>query len=117
MAKRKGAKPIAAEAADAANEELQQQEWLKGYLSAAYVLDVVGMLHPETKAKLDSLAYPGQASWDHAIEQEYGINRTFVRSVYALCTEIRSPADGVVFILQGIGAPDIVEHLSALLPE
>lgn len=117
MAKRKGAKPDAAEVADAANEDLQQQRWLKGYLSAAYVLDVVGMLPPETKAKLDSLAYPGQASWDQAIEQEYGINRTLVRNVYALCTEIRSPADGLIFILQGIGAPDVAEHLSALLPE
>lgn len=80
MTKRKSAKATSAASADSQSRELQEQQWLKGCLSAAYVLDTVGMLHPEKKAKLDSLVFPDQPSWDQAIENEYGINRTFVRS-------------------------------------
>lgn len=54
---------------------------------------------------------------DVGIEKIYGINRTFVRSVYALCTELKEPLDAVIFILRGIGSPKIEESLRELANE
>lgn len=111
MAKRKPKKNV--EQQPVPDDEERQ---FLGFMTAAYVLDATGHLHPEQKAKLDSLAYEGVPKWDVGVEQHYGINRTFIRSVYALCTEIKEPIDGVVFILQGIGCPDVEARLRDLLP-
>lgn len=99
----------------AAIQEATEQRWLQGFLLAAYVLDAVEMLPPEKKEKLDSLELSGIPSWRKAVEEDYGINRTFVRNVYGFCTEIKQPADAIVFILQGIGAPDVVQSVSQVL--
>ena len=90
-------------------------EKLLGYFTAAYVLDAAGMLDKGKLARLNSLAYPNCPRWDQAVEAAYGISRTFVRSVYALCTEINSPAAAVIFILRGLGCPDFQERLNEVV--
>ncbi len=115
LSKPKKAKAKSSSKESAKRTEIDQFRWMQGTFAAAYVLDTVGMLNPATKARLDSLEFPGVARWDQAVEQDFGINRTFVRSVYALCTEIKGPVDGVVFVLQGIGCPDVEERLTELL--
>ena len=84
---------------------------LLGCFTVAYILDAVGLLDAEQKQKLDSLRYPNCPSWDAAVESSYGINRTFVRSVYAHCTEIQSPPMAIGFILRGLGCPEYEAHL------
>jgi hypothetical protein len=91
------------------------EEKLLGYFTAAYVLDVAGMLDPRKKTRLDSLEYPNCPRWDEAVEKTYGISRTFVRSIYALCTEINSPIAAVTFILRGLGCADFQERLQEVV--
>ena len=109
MAKRKAAKKSASSRTrktKVRDDDRITEEKLLGYFTAAYVLDVAGLLDPAKKAKLDSLVYPGCERWDVAVEGGFGITRTFVRSVYSLCTEINSPLAAVTFILRGLGCPD-----------
>lgn len=91
------------------------EENLLGYFTVAYVLNAVGLLDPAKKKRLDSLKYPDCPSWNQAVEDAYGITLTFVRSVYGLCTEYRSPPESVCFILRGLGCPDYHERLEEVL--
>ena len=50
-----------------------------------------------------------------AVEDTYGINKTFVRSVYALCLELKGPPESALFILQGLGCHDPAERLLDIL--
>lgn len=86
-----------------------------GFLTVSYVLDAAGLLDPRRKAKLDSLSFPGVPSWDESVEGEFGINRTFVRSVYSLCTEVNSSIAAIVFILRGLDCPDYEARLVEVL--
>ncbi len=115
VVQRKKTKSKATVRKSAGETEAEQFQWMRGAFAAAYVLDTVGMLNPNAKATLNSLQFPGVARWDLAVEQDFGINRTFVRSVYSLCTELKEPVDGVVFILQGIGSPNVADRLAELL--
>jgi DNA-binding XRE family transcriptional regulator len=95
-------------------EDALTEEKLLGCFTAAYVLDAVGLLYPPTKAKLDSLRYPGCLAWDATVEEGYGITRPFVRGVYKLCSEFKDPIDSVQFILRGLGCPGYVDRLREL---
>jgi hypothetical protein len=100
-----------------ASDDPITEEKLFGFFAAAYVLDVAGMLDPAKKSRLDSLQVPGCPAWDQAVEQMYGISRTFVRSVYALCSELKSPEDSILFIIRGLGCPDYQSRLAEVLGE
>ena len=86
-----------------------------GNITAAYILEAVGLLAPHTKQVLDSLNSPGSSTWEEAVEDTYGINKTFVRSVYALCLELKGPPESALFILQGLGCHDPAERLLDIL--
>lgn len=114
MPKKKSSKTKVEKSAAKSNDEITPDK-LIGYFTAAYVLDVAGLLDPAKKSKLDSLRYPGCPSWKEAVEDSYKINPTFVRSVYAVCSELKSPPDAVIFILRGLGCPEHVERLKEVL--
>jgi hypothetical protein len=44
--------------------------------------------------------------WRVYIEKRLHIDPTFIRSVYALCTERMSRKDSFLFLLRGLGCPD-----------
>ncbi len=113
MSKKKparGSKPKSDQNTDAITDEK-----LLGYFTAAYVLDAVGLLEPTKKKRLDSLAFPNCPRWDECVEGTFRISRTFVRSVYGLCTEHRSPPEAVSFILRGLGCPEYQQRLEEVL--
>ncbi len=88
---------------------------LLGYFTVAYVVDTAGMLDPLKRERLDSLQFPGCPSWEEAVEEEWGITRTFVRNVLTLCTEIKPLPAAVLFILRGLGCPDYQARLQEVM--
>jgi hypothetical protein len=115
MAKKKSSRRTPREKRKVSDNNDITEEKLLGYFTVAYVLDVAGLLDPRKKESLDSLQYPNCRTWDETVEGSYGINRTFVRSVYALCTEIQPPPLAVSFILRGLGCPDYQARLDEIL--
>lgn len=93
-----------------ADDEITEDKLL-GYFTVAYVLDAAGMLDPAEKAKLDSLVFEGCPTWDASVEECYGISRTLIRNIYAVCTEVKTAAEAIVFILRGLECPDYKERL------
>lgn len=116
MAKKKSIKkqPSKKRAAAAKGDEITPDKLL-GYFTVAYVLDTAGILDPQQRERLDSLKYPGCPTWDKAVEDEWGITRTFVRSVLTLCTEIKPLPAAVLFILRGLGCPEYQERMKDVL--
>lgn len=91
-------------------------EKLLGCLTVAYVFDVAGVLPPNVKEDLDSLASTDDAHWHVTVEEFYGISRPFIRGIYELCCEERkSKADALTFILRGLGCPDYFERTKEII--
>jgi hypothetical protein len=80
----------------------REDERLSWFMATAYVLRCLGLLAGGKGDKLDAVG-SGGASWVALVEAEFGIDGTFVRSVYALCSERMSRGDALVFILRGLG--------------
>ena len=87
----------------------KQGDWLEKveaevfwYLAAHYVASVVGLLRPEKEQKLDALS----EGWKVHVKEELGVDSSFVRSVYALCTEWKTRAQALSFILRGFGCTE-----------
>lgn len=97
------------------NDDAIAEDKLIGYFTVAYVLDCGNMLNAEKRKRLDSLVFDGCPRWNEAVEEFYGINKTFVRNVYAHCTELKTPIEAVVFILRGLGCPEFETRLSEVL--
>lgn len=91
------------------------EDKLLGYFTVAYVLDAAGMLDPAKKAKLDSLVFEGCPTWDASVEECYGISRTLVRNIYAVCTEVKTAAEAIAFILRGLECPDYKQRLQEVI--
>lgn len=85
-------------------EELDFGEKFLGALLSAYVFETVGMLSPRRQTLLD-IMYAEDPEWPEFIESTFGINRTLIRSVYALWTEFHEPKDALNFILLGMECP------------
>lgn len=116
MAKKKSAKKGSPKkSAKLAEDQEITPDKLLGYFTVAYVLDAAGMLDPLKRKRLDSLQFPDCPSWEEAVEQEWGITRTFVRSVLALCTEIKPLPAAMLFILRGLGCPDYQARLHEVM--
>jgi len=79
-------------------------EKMVGAMLSAYVLDAIGRLSLRRR-ELVELMSQEDPDWPFVIESAYGINRTLIRSVYALWTEHFSPAEAVLFVLRGLDCP------------
>jgi len=77
------------------------------FLTTAYIGHAVELLDPKMEARLDRL-FQKQAvkSWRKQVEEGLGIDATFIRSIYALCTERNTPDAAIGFILRGLGCPN-----------
>ena len=111
MAKKKRSKNASTRATSSNADDAITENKLLGYFTVAYVLDAAGMLDPGKKAKLDSLVFDGCPTWDKAVEESYGITRTLVRNIYAVCTEVKTPTEAIGFILRGLECPNYRERL------
>ncbi len=77
------------------------------FLTTAYIGQAVDMLDPNMEERLDRLfQQQSMKSWRKQVEEGLGIDSTFVRSIYALCTERNSPEAAIGFILRGLGCPN-----------
>lgn len=115
MAKKKPIKKPAKKTTKNSGEDEITPDKLLGYFTVAYVLDTARLLDPQKKKRLDSLRFPGCPSWEKAVEDEWGVTRTFVRSILSLCTEIKPLPAAVLFILRGIGCPDYQERMKEIM--
>jgi hypothetical protein len=79
-------------------------EKMVGAILSAYVFDAIGHLSPHRR-QLVELMSQEDPDWPFVIESAYGINRTLIRSVYALWTEHFSSAEAVLFLLRGLDCP------------
>ncbi len=89
------------------------EEKLFWYIATAYVGWAVGRLDKSKEAKLDQLC--GEYAiddWKHTVEESLGIDATFVRSVYALCSERKPKAAAIGFILRGLGCSAADERIA-----
>jgi hypothetical protein len=87
-------------------------------LTTAYIGKAVGLLDPGKEAKLDELfRQQSELPWPEYVEQGMGIDATFIRSIYALCTERNSPGAAIGFILRGLGCPtkDVDQRIREML--
>lgn len=82
-----------------------------GLTTAAYVFEATGYMPSDEMARFEEWAGVGSPDWRESLEQIYGINPTFVRSVYALGSERWEPLDSIRFILRGLGCPNSEECL------
>lgn len=116
MAKKKRAKSASAQTTtDEKTDDAFTEDKLLGYFTVAYVLDAAGMLDSAKKSKLDSLVFEGCPTWDTSVEECYGISRTLVRNIYAVCTEVKTPAEAISFVLRGLECPDYKQRLQEVI--
>lgn len=77
------------------------------FLTAAYIGHAVELIDPKMEARLDGLFQKQNVkSWRKQVEEGLGIDSTFIRSIYALCTERNSADAAIGFILRGLGCPN-----------
>jgi hypothetical protein len=111
MGKKVGSKNASERAMSSKADDAITEDKLLGYFTVAYVLDAAGMLDSRKKSKLDSLVVEGCPSWDKSVEERYGLSRTLVRNIYAVCSEVKTPAEVIGFILRGLECPDYRKRL------
>ena len=76
------------------------------FLTTAYIGQAVELLDPTMESRLDHLFQKQSIkSWRKQVEAGLGIDATFIRSVYALCTERNTPEAAIGFMLRGLGCP------------
>lgn len=114
---RKTASARNATASELRDVELEHATTILGTFTTAYVLDIAGILDPAAEQWLDTIPLTKGSTWRESVEDFYGINSTFVRTIYAHCTEIRDKAFAIRFILCGLGCPDAQERLREFLGE
>lgn len=93
---------------------LSEEEQFRWLMATAYVLSCVGLLNSETRMKLDSLDELGAGNWRQLTAAELGVGESFIRSVYALCTEFKDSGQAIGFILRGFGCPNVDMFLRQL---
>ncbi|MFO0890964.1 MAG: hypothetical protein U0790_17705 [Isosphaeraceae bacterium] len=94
------------------------EEQLFWFLATAYLADCVELLSPATKLKLAHLndQYGCETSWQQQVEGTFGIDATFVKTVFTLCTERgKTEAQALRFMLQGFGCPEPEERMQEVL--
>ena len=94
------------------NEDAITEEKLFWFLATAYVLRVVGLLRPDKEDKLNSLSTGWEDNWQDHVRTQLGINDTFIRNLYGLCSEFKTAVQAVSFILRGFGCPSTDARLS-----
>jgi len=83
--------------------------------TAAYLLDVAGMLDDGARGRLDRLDPGGYRPWNQAVESIYRLDRAFLQNLYAVLLDSFLPHDALAFILRGLDVPRPVELLGFVL--
>jgi len=75
------------------------------------------MLDNDKKLKLAHLAEQGglTESWQKDVANEFGITRTFVKSVIKACQKCMSDEEGICFVLRGLGCPNAESRVTDLV--
>src|SRR5436190_603676 len=76
------------------------------FLLCNYVAWVLNLLNEDQLVQLDGLDRPGQPGWKAHVEAQMHIDRTFVRSVYALAAERMDDDKALAFLLRGLGGEE-----------
>lgn len=102
---------------DGAIADASYEEDLFGFLVVSYVLHRLGVLSPESKARLDAVFKPGKPAWIRHVEKCLQIKSTFVEQAFDLCTETMKPEKAILFILRGVDCPNYWGNLEIYMKE
>ena len=79
------------------------------FFATAYLAACVDLLDKTKKLKLAHLVdqYGCEKTWQQQVEETFGIDPTFVKTVYKLCLERgKTEAQAINFMLRGFGCPE-----------
>ncbi len=72
-------------------------------MACNYVAWALGLLDKAKEEQLDATNEAGRPTWREHVESQLQIDRTFIRSVYALCSERMDEGRSLAFVLRGAG--------------
>jgi hypothetical protein len=79
------------------------------FFTTAYLADCVDLLDRTKKLKLAHIGeqYCGEKTWQELVEENIGVDPTFVKTVSKLCLERgKTEAQAINFMLRGFGCPE-----------
>ena len=84
------------------------EEKLFWFLTTAFILRGAGLLAEGKEDKLNVL----NANWLQIVKINLGVDESFIKEVYTLCTEYKDRNQSVAFILNGFGCPCVEQRMS-----
>lgn len=83
------------------------EERIRWCFVAAYIADAVGLLDQDKQIEFTHLAeqHAGEATWHDVVEQDLGIKKSLIASIFKNCRKCMGIGGSLCFILRGLGCP------------
>jgi len=97
------------------HDNLAEAAKLDAAMTAAYVLEVAGLLDPTVFGKFDQLNRVLKRSWVVEVEARHRVTRQIVQNLYAVLLDLYLPHEALPFILRGLGFTHPERYLDHVL--